>query len=171
MINKIKIEIGNIVDYNVDAIVNSANIWLLAGSGVCGAIFKAAGRFELQEECNKYNGCETGKAVITNGYNLKSKYIIHAVGPRYTDDNDAVLLESTYKSILDLSKEYNIKTLAIPSISTGVYRYPVDKAVKIALNTIISNNVDTIETIYIVCFDKVTYNSYINEYNNILNNK
>ena len=171
MLEKIKIELGNIVDYECDAIVNSANVWLLGGSGVCGAIFKAAGKIELQDECDKIGGCETGQAVITQGFNLKSKYIIHAVGPRYKDDSDAVLLESTYKSILRISKEYNFKSIAIPSISTGVYRYPVEKAVKIALNTLKNNIVDSLETIYIVCFDKYTYNIYQEEFKHLLTNK
>lgn len=165
MNGKIKIELGNIVNYECDAIVNSANIWLLGGSGVCGAIFRTAGKLELQAECDKIGGCETGGAVITKGFNLKSKYIIHAVGPRYKDDNDAILLESTYKSILKIADEYKMKSIAIPSISTGVYRYPLEKAVKIALNTLINNNVESLEKIYIVCFDNHTYTQYLEELN------
>ena len=165
MLEKIKIELGNIVNYDCDAIVNSANIWLLGGSGVCGAIFRAAGKLELQAACDKFGGCETGKAVITSGFNLKAKYIIHAVGPRYKDDNDAVLLESAYKSILKIAGEYNLKSIAIPSISTGIYGYPLEKAVKIALNTLINNEVKTLDNIYIVCFDQRTYNAYQEEFN------
>lgn len=168
MEKKIKIELGNIVNYECDAIVNSANIWLLGGSGVCGAIFRAAGKLELQAACDKIGGCETGQAVITQGFNLKSKYIIHAVGPRYSDDSDAVLLESTYRSILNIAKEYKLKTIAIPSISTGVYRYPIEKAVKIALNTLINNNIDSLETVYIVCFDWPTFEEYEKEFRNII---
>ena len=163
MLTKIKIELGNIVNYDCDAIVNSANIWLLGGSGVCGAIFRAAGKIELQAECDKIGGCKTGKAVITSGYNLKSKYIIHAVGPKYKDDSDAVLLESTYNSILELADEYKLKSIAIPSISTGVYGYPIEKAVKIALNTLINNDVKSLEVVYIVCFDRSTYDTYQEE--------
>lgn len=164
MLNKIEIIKGDITKIKCDAIVNAANKYLQAGGGVCGAIFRAAGIYELQAECNKIGGCETGSAVITNGYNLPSKYVIHAVGPIYKDSSSEPLLKSTYSSILALADEYKLKSIAIPSISTGIYGYPKIDACKIVFETLMNSNTN-LDKIILVCFDDETYNLYINEIN------
>lgn len=125
---------GDIVNCNTDAIVNAANNRLMAGSGVCGAIFRAAGIAELQKECNGISYCKTGDAVITKGYNLKAKYIIHTVGPIYNDGrhNEESLLRSCYRNSMKLAEKYNLKSIAFPLISSGIYGYPYDEALKTA---------------------------------------
>lgn len=160
-----KIVIGDITKEETDAIVNAANTSLLGGGGVDGAIHRAAGK-ELLEECRFLHGCRTGQAKITKGYNLKAKYVIHTVGPIYRggNDNEALFLESAYKNSLKVAKENGIKTIAFPSISTGVYSYPLNEASEIAVNAVLDflSKDDTIEEVKIVCFDKTTYDYYIN---------
>ena len=155
---------GDIVKMKTDAIVNAANTSLLGGGGVDGAIHRAAGP-ELLAECETLNGCRTGEAKITKGYKLKAKYVIHTPGPIWRGGKwgEADLLANCYKNCLALAKENGVKTIAFPSISTGVYRFPVDQAAKIAVGEILAflNQDASIEQVTIVCFDDNTKEFYL----------
>lgn len=133
---KIQILKTGITSLDTDALVNAANEGLWEGGGVCGIIFKAAGSQELQAACNAIGGCKTGSAVITPGFNLKSKYIIHAVGPRWTDGkhDEPKLLYSAYKQSLNLAAQNGCKSIGFPLISAGIFGYPVDKAWRKAIH-------------------------------------
>ncbi len=134
---KLRLVKGDITKREVDAIVNAANRQLLPGGGVCGAIHKAAGK-ELAKECAEIGFCETGEAVITKGYNLPAKYVIHTVGPVYSgSEKDSLLLSNCYKNSLKLAVENNLNSIAFPSISTGIFGYPVEEASRVALSSII----------------------------------
>ena len=128
---------GDITVQEVDGIVNAANSQLAGGGGVDGAIHRAGGP-EIMAECRKIGGCPTGQAVITTGGNLPAKNVIHTVGPIYGRQSDsAELLSSCYANSMRLAREHGLRSLAFPSISTGVYGYPVDEAATVALGTII----------------------------------
>ena len=120
----------SIIDLETDAIVNAANQALREGSGVCGVIFKAAGPYELQKACDAIRECPTGSAVITPGFNLKARYVIHAVGPRWMGGKhgEPELLYGAYSASLTLAVKNNCRSIAFPLISAGIYGYPVDKA-------------------------------------------
>ncbi|HOK26938.1 MAG TPA: O-acetyl-ADP-ribose deacetylase [Bacteroidales bacterium] len=161
--NRLSVVKGDITEMYVDAIVNAANRSLLGGGGVDGAIHRAAGP-GLLEECKKLNGCETGQAKITAGYNLKAKYVIHTVGPIWRGGiaDEPELLASCYQQSLALAKKYKIKTIAFPGISTGVYGFPKDLAALIAVTEakrfILTNKIP--EKIIFVAFDDENFKIY-----------
>lgn len=169
---KTKIEIiqGDITKQNVDAIVNAANISLLGGGGVDGAIHRAAGP-ELLEYNKKLGRCSTGEVKLAPGFNLPAKYVIHTVGPVWNggESNEDNLLANCYKNSLSLAVEKNFKSVAFPSISTGVYRFPLDRAANIALSEtkkFLTKN-DEFENIVFVCFDERTRDLYNKTYDRI----
>ena len=161
--SKIEIIQGDITKQAVDAIVNAANCSLLGGGGVDGAIHRAAGP-ELLAECRTLHGCETGKAKITKGYRLPAKHVIHTPGPvwRGGTHGEPELLASCYRSCLTLAAENGCKTVDFPSISTGVYSYPLDRAARIAIRTIgdFLTEHPEIERVRMVCFDSRTKAAY-----------
>ena len=161
--DRIEVVQGDITQQRVDAIVNAANNTLLGGGGVDGAIHRAAGP-QLLEECRKIGGCPTGEARITHGYNLPAKWVIHTVGPvwRGGDYDEDQLLASCYRNSLALAEQYDIKTIAFPSISTGAYGFPVERAARIALRQIADHlsTGSTIERVIMVCFGDRAYQAY-----------
>ena len=161
--NRITLQLGDITQLEVDAIVNAANEHLSPGSGVDGAIHAAAGP-ELADECETLGGCPTGEARITNGYNLEAKHVIHTVGPIWEDghENEPQLLENCYKNSLRLASENGIRTIAFPAISTGSYGFPPDQAAKIAVKTtkaFLQDN-ELPEKVIFVCFDQASLAYY-----------
>ena len=160
---KLEIITGDITEQDVDAIVNAANCSLLGGGGVDGAIHRAAGP-ELLAECRTLHGCETGKAKITKGYRLKARYVIHTPGPVWHGGGhgEKALLASCYRSCMALAAENGCKTVDFPSISTGVYHFPLEKASKIAVDTITAclEEYPAIERVCMVCFNQHTQRFY-----------
>lgn len=165
MMKAIKGDITKISD--VQAIVNAANTSLLGGGGVDGAIHRAAGP-QLLEECRTLHGCRTGEAKLTKGYNLLCDYVIHTAGPIWHGgtNKEPELLASCYYNSLKVAVENKIKTVAFPSISTGVYNYPIDKAAEIAVGTVkrfMDEFSDGIDSVYWVLFDDRTFAAYRDE--------
>ncbi len=168
--NKIELIRGDITEIGTEAIVNAANKTLLGGGGVDGAIHRAAGP-KLLEECKALGGCETGEAKITKGYNLPAKYVIHTVGPIWRGGNsgEEESLRFCYKNSLNLAAKNKIKSTAFPSISTGVYGFPIEKAAPIAINEAINflkKNKDFKQIIFVLFSDK-DFQIYQDFYNKI----
>jgi O-acetyl-ADP-ribose deacetylase (regulator of RNase III) len=153
---------GDITTVSVDAIVNAANTSLLGGGGVDGAIHRAAGP-ELLEACRKLGGCDPGDAKATPGFRLPTQWVFHAVGPVWQGGNrgEDELLAGCYRRCLELGRAYEIASIAFPAISTGVYRFPRERAAQIALRTVKEHiEASGIATVYFVCFDSGTLDVY-----------
>lgn len=165
MSKNIIIKLADITKSTSDCIVNAANQTLLGGGGVDGAIHNAAGP-KLLEECKTLNGCKTGEAKITKGYNLKAKYVIHTVGPIYHQNaQPKYYLASCYKNCLDLAKAHDLHSIDFPAISCGVYGYPINEACRIAYSTIctwLNENADYPMQITLSCFNQEVYDTYVN---------
>jgi len=158
MKSRIEIIVANITTLAVDAIVNAANSSLLGGGGVDGAIHRAAGP-QLVAECRDLHGCKTGQAKITKAYKLPAKFVIHTVGPVWNggQNQEGELLHHCYKNALQLAESNSLKTIAFPSISTGIYRFPAEQAAQIAVQTVLdylSENNGTIEKVIFCCFSE-----------------
>ncbi|MBD2448316.1 O-acetyl-ADP-ribose deacetylase [Nostoc sp. FACHB-152] len=171
---QIEIIQGDITQLAVDAIVNAANSSLLGGGGVDGAIHRAAGS-ELLAECRQLRGCATGEAKITKGYNLPAKWVIHTVGPVWEGGNDGEdeLLANCYRHSLALAAQYQIKTIAFPAISTGVYRFPMERASKIAIAEVkkFFAQPSSLQQVIFVCFGQTAYDSYTKAMQEVTENR
>lgn len=163
ILDRIRVVQGDITKQAVDAIVNAANTTLLGGGGVDGAIHRAAGP-DLMAECRNLGGCATGQAKITRGYKLPAKWVIHTVGPVWSGGQrgEDELLASCYRNCFALVEEHGIKTVAFPSISTGAYGFPMDRAARIAVNETIEflKRNDSVEGIILVCFGESALEIY-----------
>ena len=161
---RISVILGDITTVAADAIANAANTSLLGGGGVDGAIHRAAGP-ELLDECRTLYGCETGKAKITKGYHLPAKYVLHTPGPiwRGGGQGEAALLAGCYRSCLELALSHGCRTVAFPSISTGVYHFPLELAAAIAVKTVadvLREHPEDFDWVCFVCFDPHTKSAY-----------
>lgn len=165
---KVEVLRGDITQLAVDFIVNAANTELLPGGGVSGAIHRAAGP-ELAEACKAVAPCPTGEARITPGFRLPAKYVIHTVGPVWHGGThgEPALLESAYRNSLTLAKAHGLRTGAFPSISTGIFGYPVEQAAPIALRVLVEES-PHFEALYLVAFDEKTYSVYQAQLQNLL---
>lgn len=154
---------ADITTLDVDSIVNAANSSLLGGGGVDGAIHKVAGH-QLLEACRRLGGCETGEAKITPGFNLSARYVIHTVGPVWNggQHGEAELLANCYRNSLQLAEENGVKSIAFPSISTGIYGYPIEEAAKVAIETVKSMEPDlkSVEEVIFCCFSRRALDVY-----------
>jgi O-acetyl-ADP-ribose deacetylase (regulator of RNase III) len=154
---------GDITHQAVDAIVNAANTSLLGGGGVDGTIHRSAGP-ELLKECRTLGGCATGSAKITKGYKLPAKHVIHTVGPIWHGggEHEDELLANCYRNSFELARQHKLSSIAFPSISTGVYGFPVERASRIALREIASElNTNPSLNVLVVCFDDRTFQTYL----------
>ncbi len=162
--NRIAVVEGDITEQNVDAIVNAANSTLLGGGGVDGAIHRAAGP-QLLEECRKLRGCATGEAKLTKGYDLSAKWVIHTVGPVWRDGRhgEDQLLANCYRNCFALAEKNGIRTIAFPSISTGAYRFPLERAARIAVSETkeFLERSQTVEKVVFACFGQQVYDVYL----------
>ncbi|MGL6197094.1 MAG: O-acetyl-ADP-ribose deacetylase [Thermoguttaceae bacterium] len=164
---------GDITDQVVDAIVNAANASLAGGGGVDGAIHRRGGPTIMQETDASYpNGCQTGSAVVSGAGNLNAKFVFHAVGPRWKDGkhNEPELLRSAYRTCLELAVRHQCKTIAFPSISTGVYHFPIEKAAKIAIQTVaefVKEHKSSLEMIRFCLFSDADLEVYANTLRNL----
>ncbi len=160
---RLDVVLGDITKQQVDAIVNAANTKLLGGGGVDGAIHRAAGH-ELLEECRRIGGCPTGEARITKGYGLPAKYVIHTVGPvwRGGKGGENELLRNCYRNSMKLAEENGIRSIAFPSISTGAYGFPIDRAAPIAIKAVNQSlkEIESLEKVVFVCFSRPDYEIY-----------
>lgn len=164
MPTKISLKVGDITLEQVDAIVNAANTSLLGGGGVDGAIHRAAGP-ELLKECRSLGGCKTSEAKLTKGYQLPARFVIHTAGPVWHGGhhNEDALLAACYRNALKLAEAHGIKTIAFPAISTGVYRFPLERAAQISIQTTLEHLKDsTLEKVIFVCFNQSNYEVYRN---------
>jgi O-acetyl-ADP-ribose deacetylase (regulator of RNase III) len=167
MKERIEIVKGDITRLHVDAIVNAANSSLLGGGGVDGAIHRAAGP-QLNEACRWLGGCKTGQAKITGGYNLPAEHVIHTVGPVWNGggQGEPELLASCYRNSFALALKNNIKIIAFPAISCGIYDYPIEAAVAIALRETLNflSGHDAIERVIFACFETDVYQAYLDAF-------
>ena len=165
---QIYVLIEDITTMEVDVIVNSANISLLKGSGLCGAIYKKAGIINLEQECLKYAPLETGKAILTSGYNLPCKKIIHTVAPKWflEEDDRKEKLSNCYVNIMKITEENKFSTLAIPCIGMGIYKCPLEIGSSIAIKNVLNylkenyNSLRNLQKIFFVCSNKEQFDMY-----------
>lgn len=167
----VELQQGDITKQEVDAIVNAANTSLLGGGGVDGAIHRAAGH-KLVQECMTLHGCKTGDAKITKGYKLPAQHVIHAVGPTYRNPDAPALLASAFRRSLEVAVENDLKTIAFPAISTGIFGYPMDEAATISLRTIrdFVQEDTTLDHIIIVLFTADALETFTTAFNALLDN-
>ena len=160
--------VADITTLALDAIVNAANRTLLGGGGVDGAIYRAAGP-ELLTKCRALGGCETGRAKITRGYRLPAKHVIHAVGPVWSGggESEEELLASCYRTALDLAAQHRLVSVAFPAISTGIYRFPADRAARIAVGTVTAELASSrrgLENVVFCCFSREAADHHIDAF-------